>query len=89
VYSTGERRAGGVGGGLGDGVVAIAELELDHVADGGGEDIGDKGVLGAAYYNWEERGEGGCGDGEEKGDDGWEGEHFGGWIGEKEEYIWE
>ena len=60
MYAAGERSTGGVGGGLGDGVVAVGELELDHVADGGGEYVGDKSVLGAAYYYWEECGEGGC-----------------------------
>jgi hypothetical protein len=83
VHATGERRAGGVGGGLGDSMVAIGELELDHIADGGGEYVGHEGVLGSAYYYWEECGEGGCWDGEEKGDNGWEGEHLGGWTGEK------
>ncbi len=35
-----EREAGCVEGGLGHGVVTDAELELDHVADGGFEVVG-------------------------------------------------
>jgi hypothetical protein len=41
-------RAGGVGRGLRDGVVAVAELELNDVADRGGHGVGDEGVLWAA-----------------------------------------
>jgi hypothetical protein len=41
-------RAGGVGRGLRDGVVAVAELELNDVADCGGHGVGDEGVLWAA-----------------------------------------
>jgi hypothetical protein len=40
--------AGCVNGGLRDSVVAIGELELDYVADGGNNGVGDKGVLRAA-----------------------------------------
>jgi hypothetical protein len=37
-----------VGGRLRDGVVAVGELELDNVADCGGDGVGDESILGAA-----------------------------------------
>ena len=36
----------GVSGGLRDGVVAVGELELQDVADGGDDGVGDEGVWG-------------------------------------------
>jgi hypothetical protein len=44
--------AGSVGSGLSDGVVAVAELELDDVADCCDDGVGDEGVLGPADDDW-------------------------------------
>lgn len=48
VHAAGHGHACLVRGGLRDGVVAVAELELDHVANRGSERVGDEGVLGSA-----------------------------------------
>lgn len=37
-------------------MVAGAELELDDITGGGGYDVGDEGVLGAADYYWDDTG---------------------------------
>jgi hypothetical protein len=43
-----------VGGRLRDSVVAVGELELDNVADCGGDGVGDESVLGAADNDWDD-----------------------------------
>jgi hypothetical protein len=48
VDAAGHGRTGCVGGRLRDSVVAVRELELDDVADGGMDAVRDEGVLRAA-----------------------------------------
>jgi hypothetical protein len=46
--------AGSVGGGLSDGVVTVAELELDNIADCCDDRVGDEGELGSADDDWDD-----------------------------------
>ena len=46
VHAAGHGCACRVGGGLRDGVVAVGELELQDVTDGGDDGVGDEGVWG-------------------------------------------
>ena len=48
--------AWGFKGALGGGVVSVAELELDDVADGSSDGVGIESVLGTADYYWDDLG---------------------------------